>query len=868
MDNKNIIRGDTHAYYLERILFMPINVLYFLLLLLLPIAGCLLTEASRLWIAGQVSLLAIALLLVNRIIKPNNRIAFLLFFTLFTHLLNSCYFFSYFLQNQGFNAAFFYHLKPNILFAGVGEYAYLIIFEFFHWALLIGCAVIIALRAPTRLFPNIRLYYLAPISLLVLWTFQPMHSLQSYVLGQLMGNSAFQIQAESILDDLSGSQVTLKTGNSKPNIVFIYLESVEQAYFDNQAFPELLPGLSKIRAKSVDFTGLEQADKTSWTIAGMVSSQCGYPLVAAYKEVGVNTAAITDKFMVNARCHGDLLRDNGYWQTYMSGADLRFSGKGKFYNTHQYDEVYGSAELNSQLSDKSYTHGWGLFDDSLFELTYKKFETLSANSKPFNLTLTTIDTHHPTGHPSKSCQPYPLEDTTMLHSIYCTDQLAATFINKIRQSQYSKNTVIVVMNDHLAMRNDLWDRLVAYKPMRNMTYFVNFPDERTQTIASKGTHFDILPTLYELLGFEMDGQFGFGRSLINQEGYLHHKAGDIAVLENDILQDYVSALWAQKRITLEKSDITISSFGRDVTLASTEYNLRSDGWGDPASSLFKFDDAMVLQEVITKSWSANIAQNEFTERLLATPNHNYLVVSKQKYLHGLVEGYEEDDFIYYFGSASGVDSASGLLNDEEITISWPTIQRVMNSNQSTDIAQKRYYSLQTLEDIIEKERLNTFFDNKYPLVLKSAVGSGADSKVVDHNGLPFTMQRGLNAYRLDDNLSATFMEVYDGCASTDIFNKKASLAELVAQTKIQGDHWVVLIGHDSIHCQNRDGVLNETINQWISGLFDLSGLAQIGFRKPYIALLDVVSGAMIEVNDNNSSSLTLQKNSEMISLKR
>ena len=847
---------------------MPINLLYSLLLFLLPVAGCLLTEASAFWIVSQLSMLAIALLLLKRFPNKRKRVAFFVLFTLLTYLLNSSYFFSYFLQNQGYNDAFFYHLKPNILFAGVGEYLSLIIFEVFHLLVLTACAVKIALRKPTPLPFQVRLNYLVPISLVVIYSFQPIYSLKSYGLGQLMGNSAFQAQAQSIIDDLSNSRVTLKTGNNKPNIVFIYLESVEQAYFDDDYFPGLMPKLAKIKANSINFTGLEQADKTSWTIAGMVASQCGYPLVPAYKGVSSNNSAITEKFMENARCHSDLLKENNYWLTYMSGEDQRFAGSAKFYKTHGYDEILGRNQLESTLEDRSYTHGWGLFDDSLFELSYKKFEELSAKNTPFNLTMATIDTHHPTGNPSKSCSPYPLENNIMLDAIYCTDQLAYDYITKIRQSQYSDNTVIVVMNDHLAMRNDLWDRLTAYKGKRNMTYFVNFPDGRKQTIASKGTHFDVLPTLYELLGFEIDGQFGFGRSLLNQDGFIHHKAGDIEVVKNDLLQDYVASLWAQQKISLEKSNITISYEGRDVSFAGIDYNLRSDGWGEPAASFFKFDKSMALQEVLAKGWSQDIRHDSFIKRLLASPNDNFLVLSKQKYLHGLVEGYQEDEHVYFFGSASGVENLSGRLTNDELTLSWPKIRRILRGNQSNEIVQKRYYSLQKLEDIIEKERFKIFFKNDHSLLLRSASGPFADSQLVDQSGTAFKLKRGLNVYSLDSNLTATFLDVYDGCSNIQSFKNKASLTQLVEKSKQKNGHWLALIGHDSIHCKMNNTALITPINDWGSGLFDLSGLSNIALRKPYLALLDVVSGTMIEIDNSESHSLTLRKNSEGIKLQK
>ncbi|MCP4325658.1 MAG: hypothetical protein GY951_01220 [Psychromonas sp.] len=119
-----------------------------------------------------------------------------------------------------------------------------------------------------------------------------------------------------------------------------------------------------------------------------------------------------------------------------------------------------------------------------------------------------------------------------------------------------------------------------------------------------------------------------------------------------------------------------------------------------------------------------------------------------------------------------------------------------------------------------------------------------------------------------ENLTATFMEVYDGCDSADTFEKKASLAELVEQTKQHEDRWLVLIGHDSLHCNRNNYTLIKVVNKWTTGLFDLSRLSKIGFREPYLALLDTSSGAMIEVDNSNTSTLTLVKNSNEIKIQK
>src|SRR5262249_23377563 len=118
------------------------------------------------------------------------------------------------------------------------------------------------------------------------------------------------------------------------NLVLIYGESYERTYFNEAFFPGLIKELHQIEAKSLSFTNIHEAYGTGWTIAGMVGSQCGIPLVTSSHG---NSMAGMDKFLASATCFGDVLHDNGYHLVYMGGADFEFAGKGKFYTTHKFD---------------------------------------------------------------------------------------------------------------------------------------------------------------------------------------------------------------------------------------------------------------------------------------------------------------------------------------------------------------------------------------------------------------------------------------------------------------------------------------------------------------------------------------------------
>lgn len=107
------------------------------------------------------------------------------------------------------------------------------------------------------------------------------------------------------------------------NLVYIYAESLERTYLDENLFPGLITELKELEQSALSFTGLEQVSGTHWTIAGMVASQCGIPLVTAS---GGNAMSGIDRFLPGATCLGDVLHTRGYNLIYMGGADNDFAG--------------------------------------------------------------------------------------------------------------------------------------------------------------------------------------------------------------------------------------------------------------------------------------------------------------------------------------------------------------------------------------------------------------------------------------------------------------------------------------------------------------------------------------------------------------
>lgn len=297
------------------------------------------------------------------------------------------------------------------------------------------------------------------------------------------------------------------------NLVYIYGESLERTYFNNDAFPDLAPEMNKLRSESVDFSHTMQLPGTDYTIAGMVASQCGIPLFAPFEG---NASASVSSFFPQNVCLGDILKNSGYQNYFMQGANLRFAGKDVFLRSHGFDHLYGSEELKSVVADPAYRNDWGFYDDTVLDEVWQKYEELSKSGQRFSLFTLTVDTHHPDGFVSRTCQRKKYEIGGKVNQYFsavsCSQEHIAALIEKIKASPYFKNTVIVVSSDHLAMKNTAWDYL--NKQDRNNLFMIIRGDKPQQEVVGvKRSSLDNGATVLDILGG--DNYLGLGRSSLS-----------------------------------------------------------------------------------------------------------------------------------------------------------------------------------------------------------------------------------------------------------------------------------------------------------------------------------------------------------------
>ena len=301
-----------------------------------------------------------------------------LFIVLNVTLLASNYF-----TGEGINDAVLYTLTSSMTGAGVGKYilpglglavGLIVIFGGLTW-------ILRRKNHPHHLGYSVLALSLALFSIKTTPAYQQVVSLIK---------SQTRTGTSDFADWYKVPEGTIK--QPKLNLVYIYGESLERTYFDEQAFPGLAPELNALKSQAIDFSHSGQMPGMDYTIAGIVASQCGIPLFAPFEG---NSSASMSSFFPKNICLGDILKASGYQNYFIQGADLRFAGKDIFLQSHGFEHMYGAQELKGMVADPNYRNNWGFYDDTVLDEAYDKFIELSKAGKRFSLFTLTVDTHHP-----------------------------------------------------------------------------------------------------------------------------------------------------------------------------------------------------------------------------------------------------------------------------------------------------------------------------------------------------------------------------------------------------------------------------------------------------------------------------------------
>lgn len=318
------------------------------------------------------------------------------------------------------------------------------------------------------------------------------------------------------------SEVEISFPDEKRNLIYIYLESMETTYADEEAgggFEEnYIPELTKIARENEDFSGdSDQLNggvslvNTTWTMGAMFGQSTGLPLSIPIDGSSMDTQ---DSFFPGITAIGDILEQAGYNNSLLIGSKAVFGGRELFYQGHGDYQIFDyTYALDTGLIPEGYYVWWGYEDEKLLENAKEKLTELSMEDEPFNLTMLTADTHFEDGYYCKECEEL-YGDDQYANVIRCSDKKITEFIKWIQRQDFYENTTIVITGDHPTMDKDFCNPVADDYVRKVYTTYINAPVEPEIQSYREYSTFDNFPTTIAALGAQIAGnRLGLGTNL-------------------------------------------------------------------------------------------------------------------------------------------------------------------------------------------------------------------------------------------------------------------------------------------------------------------------------------------------------------------
>ncbi|MFR7475734.1 sulfatase-like hydrolase/transferase [Frisingicoccus sp.] len=386
----------------------------------------------------------------------------------------------------------------------------------------------------------------------------------------------------TFIDDnyISPTEVTLTFPEEKRNLIYIYLESMEITYADEEsggAFEyNVIPELTQLSLEYENFSGEENIlnggtslHGTTWTVAAMFAQTSGLPLLIPMDGNSMNTQ---DTFFPGITTLGDILETAGYTQGLLIGSEATFGGRELYFTTHGDYNIwdYNYYSSNGSLPE-GYRVWWGYEDAYLFEFAKDKLLEMSQEEEPFNLTLLTVDTHFEDGYVCADCSD-TYGDDQYANVMACSSQKVAEFIEWVQQQDFYENTTIIISGDHPTMDSDFCEDVDEDYERKVYTAYINAAVRPEVSFYREFSTFDQFPTTLAAIGVQIEGErLGLGTNLFSHIPTLSERFGNDTInselSKKSLLMEELTADIVDQSLKLEEAAENSSA---DIT--ATDYN--------------------------------------------------------------------------------------------------------------------------------------------------------------------------------------------------------------------------------------------------------------------------------------------------------
>lgn len=305
-------------------------------------------------------------------------------------------------------------------------------------------------------------------------------------------------EAEGIFKGMTYTQLRSDAQRHKYNVVLICLESFSKYIMVESGHVKgVVPNLERYAGEGLYFTNIyANSFRTDRGIVSVLSGLPAQPTMSVMDMPRISTSLPS-----LAGC----LDDEGYETHFYYGGDTNYS------NMRSYLVGTGFQHVTSQYDFASYevTGKWGVADGPVFERMYGDIQReVHSSSTPFFKAFMTSSSHEPFDVPD-----YQKLKSPELNAFSYTDHFLGVFIERLRKMDCWKNTLVVIVPDHLGAYPEQIDN---YQPWRYEIPLIVMggPVKQPRRIDTVGSQIDICATVLGMMGMEHK-EFTYSKDLLD-----------------------------------------------------------------------------------------------------------------------------------------------------------------------------------------------------------------------------------------------------------------------------------------------------------------------------------------------------------------
>jgi phosphoglycerol transferase MdoB-like AlkP superfamily enzyme len=287
---------------------------------------------------------------------------------------------------------------------------------------------------------------------------------------------------------------------SRPNVLLFILESFGSYVVNNgHGEAEVTPRFRQLIPEGVYFTNIyASGSRTDKALPAILSGYPNLPTIQVIRN-SAKTQTMPGIFKI--------LDSAGYKTSFWYGGDLDFSNFNSYITTAGFRQKITKNDFDPEFYDSK----WGVHDGTLLT---RLFDSISAAKQPFGYGVLTLSSHEPFEVPMEPVFNGGDIVSRFKNSAYYTDKSLGEFIERAKQTEWWKNTLVILIADH-GRRN--YDSIPVYAGeifRVPMLWIGGAVEKKNITIGKYGNQFDMPLTIACQL--DLKATFPFSKDLLSE----------------------------------------------------------------------------------------------------------------------------------------------------------------------------------------------------------------------------------------------------------------------------------------------------------------------------------------------------------------